>query len=274
MTLMATTVSPEWLALREPADAASRARELVGVLKQHLDDARPIVVHDLGCGTGSMARWLAPQLPGPQLWVMYDQDPALLRLAGAAFPDGARDGAPIAVQTRRRDVTRLDIDELVGASIVTASALLDILTADELERIVDRCVTARCATMLTLSVTGRVELTPADPLDAEIGAAFNAHQCRTSERGRLLGPMASRMAAALFRHSGTDVVVLPSVWRLDNTQSALLLEWFAGWVAAACEQRPELAEAAAGYVHRRLTEVAQGRLSVEVHHEDVLACPR
>lgn len=274
MTTMTTSVSPEWLALREPADAAGRSTELIELFDERLDDARPIVVHDLGCGTGSMARWLAPRLPGPQLWVMYDQDPVLLRLAGSAIPAGARDGAPVAVQTRRRDVTDLDNDELVGASLVTASALLDVLTGDEVERIVDRCVNARCATLLTLSVTGRVDLSPADPLDAEIAAAFNAHQCRTTQRGRLLGPLASRMTAALFRRFGADVVVRPSVWQLDRAQQALLLEWFAGWVGAACEQRPELAERAADYVRRRLAEAAEGRLRAEVHHEDVLAWPQ
>ena len=34
--------------------------------------AAPIVVHDLGSGTGSMMRWLAPLLPGPQTWVLHD----------------------------------------------------------------------------------------------------------------------------------------------------------------------------------------------------------
>jgi SAM-dependent methyltransferase len=274
MTAMAATVSPQWLSLREPADAASRATDLIETLLPIMDGAKPIVVHDLGCGTGSMARWLAPRLPGPQLWVMYDQDPLLLRHAVSALPPRARDGAPIAVQARQRDVTNLENDELVGASLITASALLDVLTADELERIVDTCIRARCATLFTLSVVGRVELAPADPLDIEIGAAFNAHQCRVTPRGRLLGPVASRMAAALFEHFGADVAVRPSVWRLDSAETPLLLEWFAGWVGAACEQRPELIEAVEGYVERRMADAAAGRLSVEVRHEDVLAWPR
>ena len=55
-------VSTEWLALREPADAAARSRELV----EHL--ASPAtgrwVIHDLGGGSGAMGRWLAPLLDG------------------------------------------------------------------------------------------------------------------------------------------------------------------------------------------------------------------
>lgn len=274
MTTMTTRVSPEWLALREPVDAASRAADLAETIRQNLDDVRPVVVHDLGCGTGSMARWLAPRLPGPQLWVMYDQDPVLLRHAAAALPARACDGSAIALQTRQRDVSKLSEEELAGASLVTASALLDVLTADEVERIVDTCVRARCATLLTLSVIGRVELTPADPLDAEIAAAFNAHQRRMTERGRLLGPSATPMTVALFEHAGAEVVVRPSVWRLGGAETDLLIEWFAGWVGAACEQRPELTLTTAEYVGRRLAEAAAGSLQVEIHHEDVLAWPR
>ena len=54
----------------------------------------------------------------------------------------------------------------------------------------------------------------------------------------------------------------------------LAAEWFTGWVGAACEQRAELAGAAAAYVRRRLAEATAGRLSVTVHHHDLLARPR
>ena len=53
------------------------------------------------------------------------------------------------------------------------------------------CAGAGCPILLTLSVVGRVELTPADPLDRRVAAAFDAHQRRTTERGRLLGPDAA-----------------------------------------------------------------------------------
>src|SRR5690606_41047922 len=53
---------------------------------------------------------------------------------------------------------RLRPDELEGASLITASALLDMLTADELERLVRSCVTAACPALITLSVIGGVHL--------------------------------------------------------------------------------------------------------------------
>ena len=47
----------EWLALREPADAAARAEDLVARVRRHLDGTPRLTVHDLGTGTGSMGRW-------------------------------------------------------------------------------------------------------------------------------------------------------------------------------------------------------------------------
>jgi SAM-dependent methyltransferase len=261
-------VTPDWLRLREPADAAARAPELVESLRRHLAGSPRLVIHDLGSGTGSMARWLAPLLPGPQHWVLYDRDTDLLAQATAG---SAADGAPVTVETRQRDITRLTADELGGASLITASALLDMFTADELERVVAACAEAGCPTLLTISVIGRVEFTPSDPLDATIAEAFNAHQRRTTGGRRLLGPHAVDACADAFRRRGVGVEVRSSPWRLGADRSDLAAEWFRGWLAAACEQQPELAGQAAAYASRRLADAAAGRLGVVVGHRDLLA---
>jgi hypothetical protein len=265
-------VSPAWLELREPADAAARATDLVDEVRRVLPPR--IVVHDLGCGTGSMGRWLAPRLAGPQHWVMYDRDADLLARVPAHMPYAAADGSPITVETRRRDIARLDRGELAGASLITGSALLDMLNADEIARIVATCVGAGCPALLTISVIGRVELTPPDPLDETIAAAFNAHQRRSVDGRRLLGPDAADVAADMFARLGADVLVRPSAWRLDEADAALTAEWFTGWVGAACEQRPELRSAARAYVRRRRADAAHGHLRVTVHHHDLLPRPR
>jgi predicted RNA methylase len=56
MIVERTRVSAGWLDLREPADAAARARELVEHLRRHLPATTCLVIHDLACGTGSMGR--------------------------------------------------------------------------------------------------------------------------------------------------------------------------------------------------------------------------
>ena len=59
-----------------------------------------MVVHDLGSGTGSMGRWLAPLLDGPQHWVLHDRDPDLLHVAADAPAPASADGSPVTVETR------------------------------------------------------------------------------------------------------------------------------------------------------------------------------
>ena len=266
-------VSPDWLALREPADAEARAHDLVEALGRPSPPSGPKVIHDLGCGTGSMGRWLAPLLAGPQHWVLHDRDPALLARAAADAPGPAADGAPVTVEARRTDLGHMGARDLAGATLITASALLDMLTAEELDRLVGLCSGVGCPILLTLSVIGGVEITPSDPLDRRVAAAFDAHQRRTTDRGALLGPDAADHAARAFRRSGAEVLVSPSPWRLGPARSALAAEWFSGWVGAAREQEPELAAECEPYARRRLAQASAGNLAVTVAHADLLILP-
>lgn len=272
MTVEAIRVSPGWLDLREAADAAARSRELVDELRRRAS-ADPWLIHDLACGSGAMGRWLAPLLSGPQHWVLHDRDADLLDIAAVHVPDRAADGAAVTVDTRVSDVTRFDSGDLAGATLVTASALLDLLTRDELTALVGACSAAGCPVLFALSVTGHVRLLPPDPLDARVAAAFDAHQRRLTPRGRLLGPNAADAAIEDFRRAGAEVVVRPSPWRLGPLESELAAEWLTGWVEAAREQEPELAAAADRYLHRRLREAEAGALAVTVGHADLLVLP-
>jgi hypothetical protein len=273
MSAPAVLVSPDWLALREPADAAARSADLAGRLARHLRRTRPLVIHDLGGGSGAMGRWLAPRLPGPQHWVVHDRDLALLELAATEPPARAADGTAVTVEARRSDITGLAPDDLGGASAIVASALLDMLTAGELRAVLAACTAAGCPVLLALTVAGRVALAPADPLDAPIATAFDAHQRRTTAAGRLLGPDAVAAAVAELRGTGAEVLVRPSPWRLGAADAGLIAEWLDGWVAAACEQEPALTAEAGAYRDRRLAQAAAGKLAVTVDHSDLLVLP-
>lgn len=265
--------SSGWLGLREGADAEARSPELLGPLGRFLAGVRRPVIRDLGCGTGSLGRWLAPRLPGAQHWILQDRDPELLAHAAATMAHRAADGAPVTVETLCLDVTAMTAADLAGTSLVAGSALLDLLTGDEVDRIAAACIGAGCPALFTLSVTGQVELTPADPLDAEIAAAFDAHQRRRTGGRRLLGPDAARAAAMAFARHGAEVLTRPSPWRLGPDRAELAARWLRGWVDAAVEHRPELATPAEGYLRDRLSLAAAGGLRVVVGHGDLLAYP-
>lgn len=266
-----STYAPEWLYLREPADAAARAPELLEPLRDHLPDE--VVVRDLGCGTGSLGRWLAARLPGTQHWILHDHDAGLLARAVSELPRTALDGSPVDVVAEPRDVTALRAADLAGTSLVTASALLDLLTKDEVTALAGAIVEAGCAALLMLSVTGRVELSPADPLDPTLSASFNAHQRRLTGGRRLLGPTAVDVAATAFGRLGATVVRAESAWRLGPDQAELQGQWLEGWVGAAVEQLPELRSAADVYLQRRLEMAKAGELHAVIHHGDLLVLP-
>lgn len=267
--------SREWLALREPADAAARSSALAeelttlpppGANRDHrADPDRPWVVHDLGSGTGSMRRWLAPRLPVPQTWVEHDHDPALsgtgsMLAAGSAVASACR-----------CDLGGLTAEHLAGADLVTGSALLDVLTAATADRVAAACAQLSAPLLVTLTVTGRVRLEPADPLDADLSAAFNDHQRRATRSGRLLGPGAAGHVAERLRATGAEVLTAPSPWLLGSADTALIAAWLDGWVGAAVEQAPALAGRAMGYRRHRQAEIAAGQLRVTVEHRDLLA---
>ena len=275
-----STATPDWLALRAPADDAARSTELARELGRMLaarrtSAATPLVLHDLGAGTGSMTRWLAPQLPGRQRWVLRDGDADIvdhLDLDAVVDAAGERIDADVVVE----DLAELPRDAFDGAAAVTASALLDVITSAEAAHIVAACVAAGTPALFSLTVTGAVTLRPSARLDAvehAISAAFDDHQRRDVDGRRMLGPDAAAATAELYAAAGWNVRRAATPWRLKGRDSALTNEWLDGWIDAAVEWRPELADEAEAYRRRRREQAAAGRLRVMVSHEDLLAWP-
>jgi hypothetical protein len=276
--------SADWLTLREPADAAARSVRLLDDLLRHLRPTRddptagtPLVVHDLGSGTGSQRRWLAPRLPRSQRWVEHDRDGVLV-----ARPTDASTGRDTRVEVRSCtcELAELTADHLTPADLVTGSALLDVLTAPAVELLVGVTARLKVPLLLTLTVVGRVRLSPADILDDAVLAASNDHQRRRTEAGQLLGPDAVAHATELLLDSGAVVRSEPSPWVLNgavdsagagDSAGALATAWFDGWLDAALDQDPTLAPHAGSYRTRRRAEIAGGRLEVVVEHLDLLA---
>jgi hypothetical protein len=254
--------SAEWLALRERADAAARSESLISFVGRGRgpERAAPQIL-DLGGGTGSNIRYLSSRLPSPQHWTLVDDDPALL----AHVPPG--------VTARRADLNAAvqDADLFRGCSLVTASALLDLVSDAWLAQLIRQCRAAGAAVLFALTYDGRISCTPSDPEDAEVRRLVNEHQKTDKGFGPALGPDAAGRAVALLSAAGYEMKQEQSDWKLERGAVDLQRELIAGWAAAATEIAPDRQAVIAGWRARRLTHVDAGRSHLLVGHIDVAA---
>lgn len=266
-----TGFTPDWLALREPADHAARSAGLTARLADALAGRDRLTIIDLGCGSGSNLRALAPLLPGPQHWRLIDSDPALLAIAAAAQIRD-RDGQPVALEAHRADLAAPGWEGLcAGADLVTMSALLDLVGADFLARLARLPVAAIHA---VLTVDGRMGCTPPDPLDDAVFAAFRDHMGGDKGFGPALGPAAADVAARMLAGRGFDVATERSDWRIGPEAPALASALLDGWVEAAAATGLVDGAALEVWAKRRKAEIDAGSVELRVGHVDLLAVDR
>lgn len=264
-------VSAEWLAARAAADARARAateHTLLPRLIRHLaDQARgggsgeEVQILDLGAGTGANRRWLAPRLPLPQHWVLLDSDPAILDHldAGAASAEVRIGGLEALPDWLARTAGQ--------SRLMTCSAVLDVLVTTDLDQLCDRLAASRTPALLSLSVTGELTIRPPDPLDSVLLSAFNEHQRRAGRAG----PDAPELAANRLREAGVVVAAEPTPWRLTAEDATFVDRFLAERVSTAVGQRPELGDAAAGWLDRRNREARRQGFQLTLGHVDLLA---
>ena len=266
-TAFTTGFSAEWLALREPADRAARSGRLARRVASELTPDRPIRILDLGAGTGANMRYLADLLPGPQRWLLVDHDASLL---ARATP-----GAPASAETRELDLNAIgepgSRQMFSGIALITASALLDLVSAGWLRTLADRARERGAALLFALTYDGRIELDPAEPEDAEIRDLVNRHQRTDKGFGPALGPDAADAAAAVLESLGNHVERERSDWRLGPESQELQRELIEGWARAAGEIDPLKRAVIDSWRERRLAHVAGQRSRIVVGHEDLAA---
>jgi hypothetical protein len=261
--------SANWLALREPYDLAAMSAAVRDAAIASIAGLDPVAIVDLGTGTGSSLRALAPLIPARQTWRLVDNDLSLLARAA----DTER---PARVQVTAVPIDlALDLEAALDGAVdlVTTTALLDLVSGPWLERLTVECAARRLPFYATLSYDGRIEFTPRDPGDAAIVAAVNAHQRTDKGFGPALGPKAAAEAIARFTTVNYFVDRRPADWLLGPHDRDIQNELIAGWAGAARELGMLQLEFIVGWLTRRRDLVAAGRSSMRVGHIDVFARP-
>jgi len=255
--------SVSWLDLREAADHAARDAGLGEAAGRFLRDG-PGAVVDLGGGTGSTFRALGGS-SGPLLHGhpcrLVDLDAGLLAEATARDP---------AIAAHPADLSGVDDLPIGDARLVTASALLDLVSADWLHALARRLSACGAGLYAALTYDGRMAFSPPHPLDGAVTAAFNRHQRGDKGFGPALGPDAAEAAAGILRASGFSVTAATSDWRLGSADAALARPLVEG-IAAAAGEAGLGPDEAAGWLAFRLAHLAGGEILVG--HRDLLALP-
>ena len=264
-----TGFSADWLALREPFDASARNPVVLDAVIAALRGCPSIRIVDLACGTGSPLRALAPRLAAQQNWRLADNDLGLLARASAmTHPAG------VTITAVPLDLNR-DLEAVLDGPVdlITASALLDLISDAWLERFAVEIAARSIPLYAALSYDGRIELGPADSFDAAVIAAINAHQRTDKGFGPALGPTAVSFAIARFESLGYSVVHGESDWVIGPHDRDIQMELLAGWAGAAREVGKLSLADAVGWLTRRRDAVTAGRSSIRVGHVDFLARP-
>ncbi|HEX7386762.1 MAG TPA: hypothetical protein VF285_05705 [Castellaniella sp.] len=258
--------SADWLTLREPVDHRSRAAELMAPLRRHLlaRGRRPVSIVDLGAGAGSNQRYLSAHLGVPAHWTLLDQDVALLARAESSGWAGA------ALTTEAFDLSAPLAPVLKDADLVTASALLDLVSGDWIQSLCRACASAQAAVLMALTVDGRVAFGDEDPLDAQVMRWVGQDQRREKGLGVALGAGASGCLKHALNAQGYCVLEQASDWVLSAADAPLARALIEGWCEAARRQCPQESAAIMGWAARRSRAVADGGVSIRVGHVDVL----
>lgn len=115
-----------------------------------------------------------------------------------------------------------------GVTIVAASALFDLCSADFSEQFVERLARRQIGLYAALNYDGVMKWSIRHPLDAQVIEDFNRHQRSDKGFGPALGPDATAHLSTLCETYGFTVITADSGWRLGPSSAELQREFLAG----------------------------------------------
>jgi len=256
--------SAQWLGLREPVDHRSRNQVLQVQVINYLAQVKTVYpgsvyVTDLGSGTGSNLRALAPHLNSIQYWTLVDYDQTLLQVARStllAWADSEIESAETSSTTiKNLSIRKLNKTIIVKfkcvdllndyqavlnepTDLITAAAFFDLVAKPWLTKF---CASLSKPLYTVLTYDGNEKWSPPEIVDSDILKAFHQHQRTDKGFGSALGPTASECLQSLLRDQHFTTICAPSPWILNHQDSALIKQLSIG-TAEAVREMATLAE--------------------------------
>lgn len=263
---MSEGFSSDWLALREPYDRRSRSPMLLDRLAAWRRDRGRLRIVDLGSGTGSNLRGTAGALGGDQDWTLVEWDRSLIASGKRLLGD-----ASVGWRYRRLDLAReLERVDFERIDVITASALIDLVSSDWLDQLVRLRRRTGAALYIVLSYEGGIVWEPSNPLDATVGQLVDAHQCTDKGFGPALGPAAVETLRERCTSCDGELVSDTSDWTLGPADQAMQIALLAGYEAASIAIVPERAVELNGWAQWRRERIVAGGSYLRVRHRDLL----
>jgi len=251
-----------------------------------------LCILDLGTGSGANLRYLAPRLGPVQRWRLVDNDAALLADLPRALRNWAQANrcsveacdARLSIQSSsfsaildldHRDLaTGFDQLTLGDVDLITASALLDLVSHAWIEHLVQHCRRASCAVLFALSYDGGTAWEPELAMDEQVRRLLNQHQGSDKGFGPAAGPQAVPHAAKCLQDAGFQVLQGRSDWLLNAADGALQAALATDWAQAAAAVDPRKSARITEWLQQRLKLIQRRNSVLNVGHIDLFGMPR
>lgn len=281
----------EWLNLREPVDVVSRDQHLVETLRGRLASDKTLRILDLGAGTGANLRYLAPRLGGEQHWRLLDNDAALLSLVPLKLQAWTRE-QHLTMDIHKREMfiggenfdchvqwqeidmfTNLRDIEFDGTDLVSASALLDLVSCQWLSELGGYTRKAQAAVYFALTYNGYIDFYPRCAADERVRELVNVHQLTDKGFGPALGPAAALRARDIFQKMDFDLALARSDWVIGGNEIELCRQLCDGWIQAARQVSPQENSDLSLWHESRLELFKHDDVAINVGHTDMVGWP-